>query len=480
MALTLVQTKNGPVQGLAIAGEDRTVFWGIPYAQAPVGTLRFQAPQPPLDWEGVRLCTQKPAACVQVDRRRPELPYPISEDSLYLNVFTPAKTAEEKLPVLYWIYGGGFQNGYSASPEFDGAAFNGQGCILVTVNYRVNALGFFNTPDLDAKGYGGNLGLKDQLAGLKWVQENIAAFGGDPERVTVFGQSAGGMSTRMLLTSPLSEGLFSRAIIESGGGLNEADPVRTREDFLKLCQDCLDILGWTTEDLMTRDALEILREIDKAVHQVIPGFAVGYFQPYIDGEVLTDVPGKLIKAGKYRNIPLMVGTVAGDSWMFSVHVKDAFSGQMEYFRGFSYAAGQAWAQNNLACGYQPIRCFYMDRKQPMDGRPKFAHGGPPFGGETPHSSEIPYVFGTLAAKSDGFSAYDYEISRLANTYWANFARTGDPNGEGLPQWPLYTEGWELTMHFGNETCQAENVVLSEKEQEAIDRTIQNPGLLVEW
>lgn len=476
MALLTAKTKYGVVKGVVSEkNAGHSIFKGIPFAKPPVGELRFAAPREPDCWEGELLCDQFPAACIQ--HLRPDQNFTISEDSLYLNVFTPAQSAGEKLPVLFWIYGGGFIGGYCAEAEFDGEAINQQGAILVTVNYRLSALGFFSIPELTEKnGFAGNVGLLDQIAALKWVHENIESFGGDPERVMIFGQSAGGMSVRMLLTSPLTEGLFSRAVPESGGGLNEGDRVRTREDFEGLCKKSMEYLGWTFEDIMTRDALEVNEKLNEAVRKIAPTHEVGYFQPFVDGYTLTEVPGIKIARGEFKDMPIMVATVAGDSWMFSRNVRSQLEGNNDYFRAFSYSPSQAWAQHQLENGRRPLYTFWLDKKQPEKDR-GYRHGQPPYGSWAPHGSEIGYVFGTLVERGLPFDEKDVEISNILTQYWVNFAATGDPNAEGLPEWSLYTKEAPLTMHVGDDGCRMENIVLTENEQKVLDYTKTHPGML---
>lgn len=477
MALLKVTTAYGVVTGKQAGNPEISDFMGIPYAKPPVGELRYAAPQPPVPWEGERACTEFGPSCIQPVRPGAKA-YEMSEDCLYLNVYTPAKTAEEKLPVLFWIYGGGFTTGTSTDPEMLGESLCEKGVVVVTINYRCGVLGFFALPELEEKnGRVVNAGTLDQIAALRWVQANIAAFGGDPERVLVFGQSAGGMSTRMLLTSPLTRGLFSRVVVHSGGGLNEADPIRPKRDFMAVCQTTMKALGWTYEDMMTRDAQEINSKMMQTAREVIPEDEVGYFQPFIDEYSIIEVPGKLIAQGRYPDIPIICGTVAGDSWMFSRKVKGQLS-ETAYFRGFSYASSQAWAQLQVKTGRTPIYTYYMDRKQP----PKkehggFRRGGPPYGADTAHSSDISYVFGTLDVRDGPYQPLDYEMSEAMQAYWTNFAKTGDPNGAGLAQWPVYTAQTPYAMHFGNEGWQAENIVLSEEEQRTLDYTQAHPGLL---
>lgn len=478
MAMMTVKTKYGVVKGVKSETSDSTRFLGIPFAKPPVGELRFAPPVEIDGWDGELICDHFSGDCIQMARKI-EPVINMSEDCLYLNVFTPANAPEEKLPVLFWIYGGGFGGGRGSDPEFDGEALNQEGAIVVTFNYRCGPLGFFALPELDEK-YGGskNLGILDQVMALKWVKENIAAFGGDPDRILIFGQSAGGISTRMMLVSPLAKGMFSRAVVHSGGGLNEADPVRPKEEFTQICRDCLAHLGWTYEDLMTKDPMEITVSLNDAARAIVPGHAVGYFQPFIDGYSLIGVPGVLIKEGQYADVPIMCGTVAGDSWMFSRLVRERLNGNINYFRAFSFSPELAWAIWNNRNQRKPIYTFYMDRKQPEGGHKGIQRNGPPpYGATTPHSADISYVFGTLPVRKSDYKEFDYEMSRAMMRYWVNFAKTGDPNEEGLPAWPVYTEDAPLTMHFAEEYYRAEDIIFNDEERAILEHTIRNPGML---
>lgn len=548
MALLYADTTYGRVRGLpALRCPEHTVFRGIPFAQPPTGKLRFAAPRKPSAWSGERLCGAFSPACIQ-DTGHPKGPELVSEDCLYLNVYTPAERPDEKRPVLFWIYGGGFGGGYSGDPEFDGNAMCAKGAVVVTLNYRCGVFGFFSLPELEeANGYAGNVGLLDQIAALEWVRDNIAAFGGDPQRVTVFGQSAGGMSTRMLLTSPAAKGLFSRAVIESGGGLNEADLVRPRPEFTKMCQDAMKQAGLSFRDLMEKDAMEIHERMNRAVREIATAPEINYFQPFVDGLVLTDVPGILVKQGRYMDLPIINMTVAGDAGMFSRKIRgqleeivreelsegvsadgersggnwgeevraggppeekapgdlseaskeeeeqsggplngevraELSDGEFEeevqavmarYLRGFSFSPSQTWAQWQAEQGRTPIRTIYMDRSQPKET----LHRNAPYGANTPHSAEIPYLFGTLAERSGSYPQMDYDLSDVLCGYWVNFAASGDPNGEGLPPWPLYTKENPLTLHVGDDGIHAEQVVKSREEQRVLDYTKEHPGML---
>lgn len=477
MAILSARTAYGIVTGKKAANPEISDFLGIPYAKPPVGELRFSAPLEPEPWEDERACTKFGPSCIQPEHPDMQMDSGVSEDCLYLNIYTPAERADLRLPVMFWIHGGGFTGGSSADPEMSGEKLAEWGVVVVTINYRCGVLGFLALPELtEKKGSAVNAGVLDQIAALRWVKHNIEAFGGDPERILVFGQSSGGMSTRMLLTSPLSRGLFSRAIVESGGGLNEADPIRPKQEFMSLCQRAMEHLGWTLEDLMTKDAMEVNEKMMQAARETVVTDEVGYFQPFIDEYSILEVPGKLIAKGEYMDIPIICGTVAGDSWMFSRKVRDQLTDQT-YFRGFSYAASQAWANLQTEQNRTPIYTFYMDRRQPKRPMNGYRHGAPPFGADTPHGTEVAYVFGTLDARSTPFEPFDYEMSRVMQNYWTNFAKYGNPNGEGLAEWPPYTKETPYAMHFGQDSFRAEDIVHTKEEAWTLEYTKKHPGLL---
>ncbi len=486
MKMLKVKTVYGTVTGFPGKTADCAVFKGIPYAKAPVGELRFKAPQKPEPWEGEKACEEFGDSCISDKGGGHGAPVTRSEDCLNLNIWTPAESADDALPVMFWIFGGGFQGGTASSESFDGEALTKKGVVVVTINYRCGAMGFLALPELaDEAGHYGNYGLLDEIAALSWVKENIAAFGGDPNRVLVHGQSAGGISTRMLLCSPLARGMVNRAVVQSGGGANEADLVRPIGELAEIGHQCLEKLGWTIEDAMTMDADQFNRKMCEAADELTGHTEVGVFQPCVDGYVLPDVPGACVARGEYdQDAEVICGTVSGDSSMFCRKVKEQIGKNVPYLRGVSYSPSQTWAESTVRTGVKPIRTYYMERTQPAN--PHRPGGGGPakpgfdsfrYGTECPHGSEISYVFGTLSSKSDQFTDYDYEISETLMTYWTNFAKTGDPNGEGVPEWPVYTKDEPVTLHISDAGIQVEDIVDSEEAKEFIAYTLRHPGML---
>ncbi len=482
MARTKVKTKYGLVTGMEDGGS--VVFHGVPYAKPPVGELRFHSPVEPEAWEGELDCTRPHAVACQYSRRKiaaasclrpdPNRSYEkpaVSEDCLYLNIWTPAQRGGEKLPVLCWIHGGMFTIGWGHEPEIDGKLINKNGVILVTVDYRLGALGFLAHPELarrDVTGATGNYGFQDQVMALRWIQENIAAFGGDPGRVTVHGYSAGGISSKLHLVSPLSRGLLFGSIVQSGGGLNAADPFRSVEDLQEITRRTLDHLGWTVDDLFTRSADEMNTMLCDAAAEVTWGKEIFIFQPCIDGYTFTELPEKSIAEGNYdQSVHVICGSVKGDFWMFSRKVLPQLKEQnnQEAIAAFAKTPGVAWGRSNTRKGFRPIRSYFFEHIIP----------GPE--GTSPHGVELPYLFGTLSLFDRPWTDFDYRLQEVINGYWTNFAKTGDPNGEGLPLWPCYTEETPYTMHFTDDAIRAEDIIDGLVADRVIEFTIENPGML---
>ena len=459
---TLIQTKYGTLQGFV--KENTVCFYGIPYAQPPVGALRWTRPQPVCPWEGVRDCTYHRPACPQPGE--PQNGLVLDEDCLYLNIWVPEKEEEERLPVFFWIHGGAFTNGTGSDPMHEGIPMGKHGVITVAINYRLGALGFFAHPELSAEteeGVSGNYGILDMIAALKWVKENIAAFGGDPNRITIAGQSAGGGAVGTLLESPLAAGLFTGAIIESGGPAIDKDSYTLPEAeeygvaFLEAagCKslDELRMLPW-------RDLLKV-RCNKKMLH------SLGPHRPIIDGYVSQLQTYDAFMLGKTQDVPLLIGSTN-------------FEGFMGY-RGSDYAGFLAWMERYAPEAMEEMFALYPMQEREHKywnttmGRDKdFANlrliakvmserGQRPVyhycfaqlfetitGSFDPatHSAEIPYVFNKLHMQRDTLVLERHR--KLADTieaFWANFVKTGDPNGAELPKWPSYTKQTDLHMHF---------------------------------
>lgn len=473
MALKKAATKYGLVSGVQGNNPSFTVFKGIPYARPPVGEYRFRAPVDPEPWEGELVCDRFAPAVIQelgsfgIYQKEfyPE-PKVISEDSLYLNVWTPAGSENEKLPVMMWIHGGGYGGGYSYEMEFDGEAMCKRGCILVSIAYRCGTLGFFAHPKLSERcpmKVSGNYGMLDQIQALKWTRENIGAFGGDPDNITIFGQSAGGMSVQSLLASHLCRGMFKRAIVQSAGGLNDLDRTRTMAEKEQLGEKVLAELGWTFEELFTRPAVEVSEKIFEAARRI--SGTILPMQPCVDGYALNDSPGKCIAKGDIpEGVSIMTGSVSGDGGLFARGIPMDDPNREELVHIASYSAPAAWAKAYALTGRDPIYTYYFSRNLPGDNNGAF------------HSAELWYVFGTLFRCWRPFKGYDFELSNMMADYWTNFAKTGNPNGEGLPAWPVYTSANPLTMCFADDGIEARNIIKGGLDEKLIDAIIANSGI----
>lgn len=455
---------QGAVEG--VTQYDVQSFKGIPFAAPPVGNLRWRAPQPAAPWQGVRAADHFAPDCLQEAASFDDAPLSVkpSEDCLYLNVWRPAPKDGQpmaKLPVMVWIYGGGMVSGGTSPAIYDGTAFAHDGVVFVSMNYRVGRFGYFAFPELTKEdadhGLLGNYGLMDQIAALKWIKANIAAFGGDPDNITIFGESAGGMAVNTLLTSPLSQGLFNRAIIQSGGGrggLMGSNTVATSENLGVNFAKANGIGGTDAAALAALRALPA----DKVTGGL--GLATSgqqkdtYGGPMIDGKLLVETSDIAYAAGHNAKVPVMVGGNSADLGFLNASDKDSL------FAGFGNHAAEARAAYDPD-GSKPFPQVFaeagMDRIMIEPARLtaqllsdqglkvyEYRYGytasqkrpQSPFG--APHASELPFVFETVGARYGAAATpQDYDAARLIHAYWVNFARTGDPNGAGLPQWPTY-------------------------------------------
>jgi len=469
---------GGRVSGVAANGV--VSFKGIPFAAPPVGALRWKAPQPVKPWTGVKEASKFGASCMQdpMFARLFGAPPEMSEDCLYLNVWTPAKAASDALPVMVWIYGGGFVGGQTSVPLYDGTKLAEKGVVLVSVAYRLGAFGFLAHPELSREsGKGsGNYGLQDQIAGLQWVKANIAKFGGDPSRVTIFGESAGGISVSMLTASPAAKGLFQRAISESGGSFGSAKysaeqggvfvpPLKVAETTGKTF---LEKLG--AKDLAAGRALAA----DRIQTAQGPGMLGPVsFWPVFDGDVLPGDQYELYQAKKFNDTPVLIGTNSDEGALFAQpgvtaasfvklvregfgahaeailaaypHATDAeaIKSTKDLFRESTFAWHTwAWAMLQSEKGKGKAYVYYFDHRTPRT--PNGAN----------HGDEIAYVFRNLGGPMIGVPGppppvrpEDMKISDLMSSYWVNFAKTGDPNGAGLPAWPAFAASAQTAMIF---------------------------------
>jgi para-nitrobenzyl esterase len=467
-----VRTESGLVSGVVTDGV--VSYKGIPYAAPPVGDLRWRAPQPAPKWEGVRAADAYGHDCMQEPFPSDAAPLgtPPAEDCLYLNVWAPEKPASPKLPVMIWIHGGGFVNGGASPAVYDGSHFARRGVVFVSFNHRLGRFGFFAHPALtreNPEGPLGNYGYLDQIAALKWVQENVAGFGGDPGNVTVFGESAGGGSVNTLMVSPLAKGLFQKAIVESGGGraggimtprtLKEGEAVGVA--FAKLA-------GVAGEDAASLAALRKLPAADvvRGLNMMTMGQQRDtYAGPMIDGKIVAEEPETAFRAGRQAHIPYLLGANSRE-FGFMPLPPQAVEGMLARFgpaRDQIVAAYDPEKTGNMGevgiglmsdgAMVEPARL--MARLASAAGQPtylyRFSYVASSIRKDTKgalHATEIPFVFETVRAKyGDATTPEDEAIAAAANAYWVAFARTGDPNGDGRPKWPAYSAKDDVIMDF---------------------------------
>jgi len=458
---------GGTVQGV-VAGNIAS-FKGVPFAAPPTGDLRWRAPQPVRSWSGVRKadtfgpgCMQDPAMAVMFGAS-PN----VSEDCLYLNVWTPAHSANERLPVMVWIYGGAFTAGMTSIPLYDGTRFASKGVVLVSIAYRLGPFGFLAHPQLAQEGHGsGNYGLLDMIAGLQWVKKNIEAFGGDRSRVTIFGEDAGGIAVSMLAASPVAKGLFQRAISESGGYLqppkfaNEGGQNGMPEKLAeKQGAQFLSNLG--TDDIKAARTLSA----DLIQREAGPALAARFW-PVYDDYVLPGDEYELYQAHHFNDTPVLIGTNSDEGALFArpgvttasfaAEVRDGYDAKAgvilaaypngndaeaansskNLFRDTSFAwPTWAWARLQTRVSKNNVFVYYFDHRTALMP-----------GGAT-HGAEMSYVFGNPDTRAGTPTPAEATLSDQMNSYWVNFAKTGDPNGPGLPQWPAFSEPDQLVQYF---------------------------------
>ena len=434
---------GGAIRGVLAHGV--VTFKGIPYAAPPIGALRWAPPQPVKPWRGVRPALHFAPDCAQLPTPGDDAPLRTqsTENCLYLNVWRPRSASARGLPVMVWIYGGGFVDGGASPAVYDGTQFARDGVVLVSFNYRLGNFGFFAFPALTRQAAGGLLAdytLMDQIAALQWVRRNAASFGGDPHNVTIFGESAGGMSVNALLMSPLARGLFAKAIIESGGGRGNIYPLRP----LSGAADSAEAMGMrlarhlgvvgagaaALAELRALPAAKLVDGLNLATREHDPNYVGG---PILDAKLYPAAPAAVYAAGGGARVPVIIGantaeigppnvpaTVGADQWM--VEPARAIArllsgrGQRVYEYRFGYVA--------------------TSRRNTVSG--------------APHASEIPFVFDTVAAHyGNETSRADEAMARVVHAYWVAFARTGRPDPPGEPAWPEYHESTDRLMSFTN-------------------------------
>jgi para-nitrobenzyl esterase len=462
-----VRLDTGMISGATTESPEVRAFKGIPYAAPPVSDLRWRAPKPAAHWEGTRKADEFGPVCMQGGNQK------MSEDCLYLNVWTGAQSASEKRPVMVWIYGGGYNGGSGSQPMYDGAALAKKGAVVVTFNYRLGALGFFSHPELtkesDRRG-GANFGVLDAIEALHWVERNIARFGGDPKHVTIFGESAGAGMVANLMTIPAAKGLFERALGESSAwSTARIAPLSTLADAEQEGVKLADGVGAKSlAELRTKPAEAILKA----------GRGTG---PVVDGYLIREDPGKVFVAGKQIEVPVLTGSNRDESFggnpksaaEFVEQARKRFGDQADAFlklypadsdeqaRESAFYSGRDemafvmrnWARLAAKPGKSKSFVYYFTQQPPRleNARGPFAPG--PHGSAT-HVSEILYAFGHLD-NSRPWTDSDRQVADEMSSYWVNFARSGDPNAKGLSNWPLFDGKSQSVMVFGNPPAGAE-------------------------
>jgi para-nitrobenzyl esterase len=452
-----VKTEQGKVHGKTINDGKVRAYLGLPYAAPPVGNLRWKAPEPPAKWKGARDASQYGAHCAQghvFDDQVFQDSGP-SEDCLFLNVYSPSSAKKNSdLPVMFWIHGGGYSGGGSSEPRHNGDFLPTKGVVLVTINYRLGVLGFLATDDLakEANGPAGNYGLLDMAAALRWVKANIKQFGGNPDNVTIFGESAGSFAVSTLMASPMTQGLFQKAIGESGGAFGEGLATATLEAREKEDGAWVDSLGVKS--------LDELRAIPTAKILAAAKDKKGGFPPVIDGIMLTEPVADTYAAGKQAHVPLLAGWnrdegsfsadgMTAENWkeFADKHFNERAAAFLKLYPGdtdeqavtsaiafggdsFIAFGTWKWLEAHRKTGQSPVYRYHFELAAPPS---KFHPGSFAF-----HSDDIEYVFGTLATRPGAvWRSEDWKLSEQFIGYWTNFAKSGDPNGPGLPAWPKY-------------------------------------------
>ncbi len=459
-----VKTEQGKIQGKTINGGKVRAFLGLPYAAPPVGDLRWKAPQAAAKWTGTRDATRYGAHCAQghVFEDMVFQDSGPSEDCLFLNVYVPADASKKsKLPVMFWIHGGGYSGGASSEPRHNGDYLPLKNVVLVTINYRLGVFGFLATADLAKEGNGaaGNYGLMDMVAALQWVKANIQEFGGDSDNVTIFGESAGSFAVSTLMASPLAKGLFQKAIGESGGALGGIEPEHNASFAAREEADGAWVSSLGVNSLAELRALPA----DRILQAAASAKGAVHFSQDVDGKLLTEPVADAFAAGRQAHVPLLAGwnrdegaglangmTVEKWKAFAAEHFPDRTEEFLKVYPGDTQAqaadsardyGGDAfiafgtwkWLEAHRKTGESPVYRYHFE----LAALPSKYHPGT----FAFHSDDIEYVFGTLDTRpGETVRPEDRKLSEQMMSYWTNFAKTGDPNGPGLPVWPKYGEG----------------------------------------
>ena len=473
VAQTRLRTTTGMIDGAIHDDTGVRQFRGIPYAAPPVGDNRWRAPRPVAKWSGIRRAKRFGAACIQrvAGVRLPwsrefMVQEEISEDCLFLNVWTAARSERERRPVLVYIHGGGYQEGSGAIDVYDGSKLARKGLVVVTINYRLGIFGYLAHPELTAESQNhasGNYGMLDQIEALRWVQRNIAAFGGDPARVTIAGQSAGASSVHNLTASPRAKGLFHRVIAESGSSITGLPTPSLAEGekgglafaASKGAKSLRELRAMTPEQLMAMPSPTIR------------------FAPVVDGWALPQDAQAAIAAGRHHDLPVLTGLNADEASSqpnygrltaaaFNAQLRERYPAdaatllqlypattdaeasiaQKEISRDRNRVSMHLWATRRARTSRTAAWTYYFTRAIPWPSNPQFGAF---------HTGEVPYVFGTLDRLDRPWQEKDREVSSAIMAYWVNFVTTGNPNGKGLVEWPAFDPEKARTFEIGEQT-----------------------------
>jgi para-nitrobenzyl esterase len=491
--LAPIQVEQGWLMGMPGSDTSITVYKGVPFAAPPVGELRWRAPQPPAKWDGVRRADKFSANPIQVMHEsfgpwtaeyQPQ--GAVSEDCLYLNIWTAAKSSNEKCPVIVYIPGGVFTGGSGNCPVYNGEGLAKKGLVVVTINYRVGVIGFLALPELTKESEhnsSGNYGLLDQVAALEWVKRNIAAFGGDPARVAIMGQSAGAASVHYLTASPLANGLFIRAIAQSGSNarIGPGDRLTSAEQtgvrFAKT------ISAASLAALRAMSSTDLLAATKDEFH----------FLPIVDGWFLPKSVDEIFKAGDKSDVPTLTGSVADEGSFSDEYGKvsveefqkrvrrqsgsqaeeilklyptslenDRAESQKAFARDMSMLSMYQWAANREKTCKTNVYTYLFVHPQPGTTEERY---------QTFHSSELPYVFNSLKQSNRPWTTEDWKIAETMSDYWVNFISSGDPNGNGLPQWPVFRKIPAEIMELGDKM--ESHPIVSEEKFRVLGKLFEN-------
>jgi para-nitrobenzyl esterase len=476
-----IQIDSGLISGTVSDGLH--IYKGIPFAAPPVGNLRWKSPQPVTPWQGVKQCSEFGPVPYQWAALGPP-PTNSNEDCLYLNVWTPAKKQSDRLPVMVWLYGGGFRFGSGSTALYDGVNLANRGVIVVTLNYRVGTLGFIAHPLLSKESghdSSGNYGILDQIAALKWVQKNIAAFGGDPNRVTIFGESAGAISVACLMASPLAKGLFQRAVSESLAELGllahhresrfGIDPAEKQGERLAKDLGC-DTVPDPIACMRAKSAQEVMAAGKPPADYLSPGYRYG---PIVDGWLLPDLPLNIFESGKQHDVPYLLGSNADEWALFQLRLTMTADSYQAYVKKTAgeyaqqvltmYPATNDEQAKTAEKDVLTLYAFTCPAKAYAAAMEKVATPAylyqftrvPPGASKLGafHALEVGYVFGNLVPilptpdPEAYFDNTDKALSGTMMSYWTQFAASGDPNQKGLPQWPAYKPKTDQYLELGD-------------------------------